>query len=52
MSKKLTDMLANELKSSGNFTLVERQSINKVLSEKNWQNWESPASGRFGTAVH
>ena len=34
MSKKLTDMLANELKSSGNFTLVERQSINKVLSEQ------------------
>jgi curli biogenesis system outer membrane secretion channel CsgG len=27
-------MLANELKSSGNFTLVERQSINKVLSEQ------------------
>lgn len=38
VSKKLTDMLANELKSSGNFTLVERQSINKVLSEQNWQN--------------
>ena len=34
VSKKLTDMLANELKSSGNFTLVERQRLNQVLSEQ------------------
>ena len=34
VSKQLTDMLSNELKSTGNFTLVERQSIKQVLSEQ------------------
>ena len=34
VSKQLTDMLANELKATGNFTLVERQSIKQVLSEQ------------------
>jgi len=34
LSKKLSDMLANELKSTGHFTLVERQSINQVLDEQ------------------
>lgn len=34
LSKKLADMLANELKSTGHFTLVERQSLNQVLDEQ------------------
>ncbi len=34
VSKQLTDMLSNELKSTGNFTLVERQSVKQVLSEQ------------------
>ena len=34
VSKQLTDMLSNELKATGNFTLVERQRINQVLSEQ------------------
>ena len=34
VSKQLTDMLSNELKATGNFTLVERQSIKQVLSEQ------------------
>ncbi len=34
MSKQLTDMLSNELKATGNFTLVERQGVKQVLSEQ------------------
>ena len=34
VSKQLTDMLSNELKSSGNFTLVERAGVKKVLDEQ------------------
>ena len=34
VSKQLTDMLSNELKATGNFTLVERQGVKQVLSEQ------------------
>ncbi len=34
VSRKLTSMLANELKSTGHFTVVERQGLKKVLSEQ------------------
>ena len=34
VSRKLTGMLANELKSTGHFTVVERQGLKKVLSEQ------------------
>ena len=34
VSSKLTGMLANELKSTGHFTVVERQGLKKVLSEQ------------------
>ena len=34
VSKQLTDMLSNELKSTGNFTLVERAGLKKVLDEQ------------------
>lgn len=34
VSKQLTDMLSNELKATGNFTLVERQGVKQVLSER------------------
>ena len=34
VSKQLTDMLSNELKSTGNFTLVERAGVKKVLDEQ------------------
>ena len=34
VSTKLTGMLANELKSTGHFTVVERQGLKKVLSEQ------------------
>ena len=34
VSSKLTGMLANELKSTGHFTVVERQGLKKVLDEQ------------------
>ena len=34
VSKQLTDMLSNELKATGNFTLVERASLKTVLDEQ------------------
>ena len=34
VSKQLTDMLSNELKASGNFTLVERAGVKQVLDEQ------------------
>ena len=34
LSKRLTDMLATELKDTGNFTVVERAGLNKVLDEQ------------------
>ena len=34
VSRKLTSMLANELKSTGHFTVVERDGLKKVLSEQ------------------
>ena len=34
VSKQLTDMLSNELKATGNFTLVERVSLKTVLDEQ------------------
>lgn len=34
VSKKLTDMLATELKDTGNFTVVERAGLDKVLDEQ------------------
>ena len=34
LSKQLSDMLATELKDTGNFTVVERQSLGKVLDEQ------------------
>ena len=34
VSSKLTGMLANELKSTGHFTVVERQGLKKVLGEQ------------------
>ena len=34
VSNKLTGMLANELKSTGHFTVVERQGLKKVLGEQ------------------
>lgn len=34
VSRKLTSMLANELKSTGHFTVVERDALKKVLSEQ------------------
>ena len=34
VSKQLTDMLSNELKATGNFTLVERAGLKKVLDEQ------------------
>ena len=34
VSKQLTDMLSNELKSTGNFTLVERAGVKQVLDEQ------------------
>ena len=34
VSKQLTDMLSNELKATGNFTIVERASLKTVLDEQ------------------
>ena len=34
VSRQLTNMLANELKSTGHFTIVERQGLKKVLNEQ------------------
>ena len=34
VSRKLTNMLSNELKNTGHFTIVERQGLKKVLSEQ------------------